>query len=268
MIVDPDFLDHWRTRMVVDALHGDELAPLYIIRLWGHCQNRKSDTFEIPSAGIKALCKFSGDAALLEKALIDGDFISRDGQSVTVVGWSEKNASLIAAWKNGSTGGRPKKNPAETHGKPMGNPWETDGEPSENPSQTGSKPIREEKRREELTTTTPNGVVGGNVVALPKQKPDCPHQEIIAIYHEVLPMCPRIREWTPTRATHLRARWNEDERRQNLDYWRKFFEYVRECEFLTGRAHGNGRRPFFADLEWMVKASNFTKIREGKYAND
>ena len=81
-------------------------------------------------------------------------------------------------------------------------------------------------------------------------------------------MCPRIREWTPARANHLRARWNEDERRQNLDYWRKFFEYVRECEFLTGRAHGNGRRPFFADLEWMVKAANFTKIREGKYAND
>jgi len=95
-------------------------------------------------------------------------------------------------------------------------------------------------------------------------KPDCPHQEIIALYHEVLPQCPQIRDWTPARATQLRARWNEDESRQNLDYWRRFFEYVASCDFLVGRA---GKSPFFADLEWMTKSANFTKIREQKYEN-
>ena len=95
-------------------------------------------------------------------------------------------------------------------------------------------------------------------------KPDCPHQEIIAIYHEVLPQCPQIRDWTPARATQLRARWNEDPRRQSLDYWRRFFEYVKGCDFLVGRS---GKTPFFADLEWMTKSGNFTKIREEKYAN-
>lgn len=96
------------------------------------------------------------------------------------------------------------------------------------------------------------------------EKQDCPHQEIIALYHEVLPMCPRIRDWTPARAVQLRARWNEDEMRQNLDYWKRFFEYVASCDFLVGKA---GKSPFFADLEWMTKAGNFTKIREEKYAN-
>jgi hypothetical protein len=43
MIVDPDFLDHWRTRMLVDALQ-DECAPMYIIRVWAHCQQRRGDT--------------------------------------------------------------------------------------------------------------------------------------------------------------------------------------------------------------------------------
>lgn len=103
--------------------------------------------------------------------------------------------------------------------------------------------------------TSPDGV---------SAKPDCPHQEIIAIYHEVLPQCPQIRDWTPARATQLRARWNEDPRRQNLEYWRRFFEYVKGCDFLVGRS---GKTPFFADLEWMTKSGNFTKIREEKYAN-
>tara|TARA_R110000782_G_scaffold201861_1_gene290460 strand:- start:485 stop:1252 length:768 start_codon:yes stop_codon:yes gene_type:complete len=95
-------------------------------------------------------------------------------------------------------------------------------------------------------------------------KHDCPHQEIIAIYHEVLPQCPRIRDWTPARASQLRARWNEDPARQDLTYWRRFFEYVGTCDFLVGRA---GKAPFFASLVWMTKSENFTKIRETNYEN-
>lgn len=95
-------------------------------------------------------------------------------------------------------------------------------------------------------------------------KPNCPHQEIIDLYHEVLPQCPQVRDWTPARQTQLRARWNEDSGRQNLDYWRLFFEYVSTCDFLMGRT---SPKPFTADLEWMTKSANFTKIREMKYEN-
>ena len=120
---------------------------------------------------------------------------------------------------------------------------------------------REEKRREENINTL---VISDaeDKISTP-DKPDCPHQEIIAIYHQVLPQCPRIRDWTPARAIQLRARWNEDANRQNLDYWKRFFEYVATCDFLVGK----GKTPFFVDLEWMTKQSNFTKIREEKYGN-
>lgn len=128
---------------------------------------------------------------------------------------------------------------------------------------------REEKRREELTPlTTPDGVVvaskTGNLPGI-QAKPECPHQEIIALYHEVLPQCPRIRDWTTARQQHLRARWNEDKSRQSLAYWRRFFEYVGSCDFLVGKGGNNGRKPFFADLEWLVQQKNFTKVREQKY---
>ena len=99
---------------------------------------------------------------------------------------------------------------------------------------------------------------------LPKvEKHDCPHEKIIALYHEVLPQCPQVRDWTPARATQLRARWNEDKKRQSLEWWKEFFEYVASCDFLTGRT----AKPFFADLEWITKSTNFVKIREGKYEN-
>lgn len=122
--------------------------------------------------------------------------------------------------------------------------------------------------------TTANAVVvdsdhAADLVGSRRAKPECPHQAIIALYHELLPMSPGIRDWTPARAQALRARWNEDAKRQNLDYWRKFFAYVAESEFLTGRARTtDGRRPFVASLDWIIKAENFTKIREGRYHNE
>lgn len=96
-------------------------------------------------------------------------------------------------------------------------------------------------------------------------KPDCPHKEIVALYHEKLPSCPAIRDWTPARATALRARWNEGPERQNLEYWRGLFDYIASIPFLTGKKTGSNGRTFFADLPWIVRAENFAKIREGRY---
>jgi hypothetical protein len=145
MIIDPDFLDHWKTRMLVTEL-GDEQAPLYLIRLWAHCQMRRDDIFDMPAEGIKALCRYPGDARRLCEALEAAGFITSDGNQRKINKWREKNAALFSAWKNGQRGGRPTKestqnNPNETHGKPMGNPSVTHGKPMANPSLTHGKPI-------------------------------------------------------------------------------------------------------------------------------
>lgn len=149
MIVDPDFLDHWRTRMLVDLLGGDELAPMYVIRIWGHCQTRRATDFEVPAAGLKAICRAPHDAATFEQAMIEAGFVEREGKMLRVPKWADHNAKLIANWKNGQGGGRPKGGKEE----PTGNPPETHEEPNENPSLTHSEPIREDKRREEETPT-------------------------------------------------------------------------------------------------------------------
>mgnify|MGYP001773809960 CR=1 FL=1 len=102
--------------------------------------------------------------------------------------------------------------------------------------------------------------------AKPDASPLCPHQEIISIYHEVLPELRKVRVWDGNREKLLRARWKSDSKRQDLDWWRGFFEYVRKCPFLMGLVDGrDGKAPFQADLEWLVRPTNFNKVIEGKY---
>lgn len=121
--------------------------------------------------------------------------------------------------------------------------------------------VEEDKEREEESTLT--GTCPQTSSAGP---PRCPHQEIIALYHEVLPELRKVRVWDANREKLLRARWKSEQKRQSLDWWRGFFEYVRGCPFLMGLVDGReGKAPFQADLEWLVRPTNFNKVIEGKY---
>lgn len=93
----------------------------------------------------------------------------------------------------------------------------------------------------------------------------CPHQAIIDLYHQTLPTGRQVRIWNDTRKAKLRARWKEEPKRQNAEWWGKFFAYIAESDFLTGKAASTNRPPFELDLEWIVTPSNFIKIVEGKY---
>jgi hypothetical protein len=75
----------------------------------------------------------------------------------------------------------------------------------------------------------------------------------------------QVKSWNAPRQAKLKARWREDAKRQTPDWWRKFFAYIAESDFLTGRAHSADRQPFEIDLEWIVTHTNFVKIIEGKY---
>jgi len=120
---------------------------------------------------------------------------------------------------------------------------------------------------------TPTEAPPGQETATPKKPkpimPNCPHEEIVALYHETLPMCMQMREWNDTRRGYLQARWRGDAIRQNLKWWKEFFDYIRKSKFLIGEKPGkDGGPPFCADLEWIVRPMNFAKITEGKYHRD
>ena len=92
---------------------------------------------------------------------------------------------------------------------------------------------------------------------------NCPHQEIISLYAKHLPMLSQVKVWSDARAKTLKARWCENPKRQNLEWWEKFFKYVANSDFLTGR-DGVWQN---CDLAWLIKSENFIKVIEGKYEN-
>lgn len=106
------------------------------------------------------------------------------------------------------------------------------------------------------------GKVIKTLVASEASQPSCPHDKIIALYHEHLPTLPAVKVWNDKRKQALQARWRESESRQNLDYWKDLFIYVSASDFLCGRAN-----TFQATLEWLVNSSNFVKVIEGNYEN-
>jgi len=104
-----------------------------------------------------------------------------------------------------------------------------------------------------------------HVVETGPVSPDCPHAEILKLWAQHLPMARQPEDWTQTRQTLLRTRWREKPNRQNLEWWARFFAYVAESPFLTGRTHTRDRAPFLLSLDWLLKQSNFLKVIEGAY---
>jgi uncharacterized protein YdaU (DUF1376 family) len=94
---------------------------------------------------------------------------------------------------------------------------------------------------------------------------DCPQQDIVNLYKQILPMGTQPLSWNGSRASQLKARWRENKKRQNIDWWKGFFEHIKKSQFLTGQISNGDKRPFTISLDWIVKAENFMKISEGKY---
>ncbi len=126
----------------------------------------------------------------------------------------------------------------------------------EQPSEASSKASSENKALQSSSLKDLNTLVvsGANN--------DCPHQKIIDLYHEILSSLPKVRVWTPKRQKMLKARWLSAKEYQDLEWWKEFFEFVRDsCPHLTGK----NDRLWTADLEWLCAESNFVKTVEGRY---
>lgn len=105
--------------------------------------------------------------------------------------------------------------------------------------------------------------------------PPCPVQELIELYHQTLPELPRVAVMNTKREGLIRQRWRDfyaagdfKTREEGIECFRWYFaEKVKPSKFLTGRSNGNSRdRPFLADLEWLIRPTNFAKVVEGRYA--
>ena len=119
----------------------------------------------------------------------------------------------------------------------------------------------------------PDSLIPDSNTYVASKLPTCPHQEILSMFADVLPELPQPRTWEGTREKNLAARWKwvmddlkkkgkEQTKEAGLDFFRRMFGYIKESDFLMGR-----NASWSADLGWIVKGENFSKIIDGNYEN-
>lgn len=233
MIIEPDFPDHWKTQMLIQ-LSEDPSSPLWVIRLWAHCQQRKTHEFtNLSPEALKAVCRFVGQASKLESLLRTCGFIRRCDEKLIVHQWNEYNASLLANWDNGKLGGRPKSEPKK---KPIDNPPETHGLAMGNPSITHQEPIDKIDKIDK--------------------------KEIILQFVErwnstTLPKCLEI---TRKRITSISQRLENPFFKDN---WEQALEKIKVSSFCNGQ----NDRKWKATIDWFIRPDTVTKIMEGAFDN-
>ena len=171
--------------------------------------------------------------------------------TLTKAGWVNKRADediakyhskADAARANGKKGGRPK-------GKI--NPEITQAGNSANPEITGSKAnhkpitINQEPYIKEVS----QGV---------------PFKLIVDLYHKHLPTLPAVNRINTAREKSMRARWNEDARRQNIGWWDGYFQFVLGNSDMCWEDNGSPKRWF--KFDFLINENKMEKMTDGDYA--
>lgn len=137
---------------------------------------------------------------------------------------------------------------------------------------------QEEEAKASLSPGKPDDEQAEGQPAGKEALPHCPHGELIDLFAEQLPTLPRPKRelWSGAREAALKARWRwvltakkrdgtryAETREEAMDWFRRFFGYVAQSDFLTGR---DGRWTA-CDLGWLCNETNFAKVVQGNYDN-
>lgn len=105
---------------------------------------------------------------------------------------------------------------------------------------------------ESIDTSTPQ--------AETEKSQPCPFAKIKDAYHRICVSFPKIRTIDGKRQKAVAARWRTY---KSLDVFEELFMIAEASSFLKG----NSNSDWSADFDWMMNATNFSKILEHKYDN-
>jgi len=97
----------------------------------------------------------------------------------------------------------------------------------------------------------------------PSRQPAPPYQAIVDLYHECLPVLPRVYKLNDSRKRHIKALWGEE--LEDLGSWRHYFKHIAKSDFLMGRVAGRDGSAFLASFDFIIHPAKFIKIAEEQY---
>jgi hypothetical protein len=86
-------------------------------------------------------------------------------------------------------------------------------------------------------------------------------ETVIGEYNRILPELPRAEAVSNSRRKSIRRCVKQDIARKDLDWWRRYFERVRECPWLLGKNQSGWR----ANFDWLLREEPMQKVIEGAY---
>ena len=162
------------------------------------------------------------------------------------------------------------------HGVKGGRPAKSETGAETPPVKPGQKPPHN-PLPSSSTSSSPSGLfpeadASSSTAKLPTCKPD----QVVAIYHEVLPELPGVRVMDKAREKAIRDRWQwvltstkpDGSRRattaeEALDWLRSYFQRARENDFLMGRTPRTGEHANWRpDIEYLMKSQGLKQVLE------
>lgn len=232
---------------------------------FGTVLNHLAESLNVPRSTFKRMV-----AHLVEDGFICVENVGHRFSIITIANWDRYQSQEEASWA--------------ADGPPVVHRRAADGPPSYKEEE-----VKKEEEKKEYTNvySSADAEAPADTSELdsetPKAKrektgnayPSCPHQKIIALYHEVLPELPKVRGWNDARAKTLNARWKESLQRllkanklcteeSGLDWWRQFFQRIRASpHYLHGFQRKDGSYWSPPGLIWFITPGKFLEIIEG-----
>lgn len=92
-----------------------------------------------------------------------------------------------------------------------------------------------------------------------KKADNCPYNDILDLYHKILPELPKVVKLTDKRKAAMRQRWQSD--LETRTDWALYFKDAASKPFFFGR----NDRGWIADFDFFLREQTITYIQEGKY---
>ncbi len=281
-----DFFAHHKARKLKKRLGSDGLMAL--LQLWAYAAKLRADgdLSGMSVEDIELASGWDGTDGALVSALVEVGFLDQNGEAYALHDWLENNS--WAAGADARSDASRFSRMARTYPNEYATLVEAGVKGISKEDYESLRSVNERQTTvERLLNELPSPAPAPSPAPVPSPSdkesslredagtkvPPCPHQQILDMYHELLPVLPRMKVWDKARKGNLGARWRErweakafSSQAEGLDYFRRMFEYVgRECDFLMGRVTDRDGKPFFASLDWIAMPRNFAKIIEGKY---
>lgn len=115
----------------------------------------------------------------------------------------------------------------------------------------------EERRGEDIKTET-IGAIG-----LPILPTNIPYKEIVTLFNEKMGKLSMVRELTLKRRQAVRAAWSASKVRQELKFWKAYFEECADDDFLNGTGpYSKGHENWRPTFDYLLRNDVITRVYE------